>query len=399
MRSSGPCCSSSSSASSSRSSTVRIDSSRPIATVTPLGLWIGFVRPTDTLGGRLALGGGLACFSLVMSGFERLLGFSETLAELTKAGPVAALAEIEPTAAALLAGVSCAFMRTGGSEELLIRGLLYRRLIQWFGAGPANLIQALFFTLVHNGIIVLAMPDAALWLHVDVFVRIFVLSWVVGWYMERRDSGSLLMPRICHGIANLLIFHSISLTYAPSKHRRGALVGPRDIEAVLADQAIAYHALRRARMGIGTRKPREFNRGPRGVRIGLADGVERRRHSVRIRVRGGRSTARLHGAGGSGVHEIVHAPLTRRRALRTRSNDHLIASLQSWTPVVPRPRSSVPHAPPTHLRSGANQRCKPTRMNPKSTGPPIVPQSTNVGSPEAHATPSPRSIPAMPAMS
>lgn len=61
---------------------------------------------TDTLGGRLALVGGLACFRLVMSGFERLLGFSETLAELTKAGLVAALGKIEPTAGALLAGVS-----------------------------------------------------------------------------------------------------------------------------------------------------------------------------------------------------------------------------------------------------------------------------------------------------
>jgi membrane protease YdiL (CAAX protease family) len=146
-----------------------------------------------------------------MSGLEWLLGVKETLGQLVKTGPVAALAEIEPTAAALLAGVSYAFIRTAGSEELLIRGLLYKRLIAWFGQRPANLIQALLFTLVHNGIIVLAMPDAPLWLHADIFLRIFVMSWVIGWYMERRDSGSLLMPWLCHSIANLVTFLSLWL--------------------------------------------------------------------------------------------------------------------------------------------------------------------------------------------
>ena len=138
--------------------------------------------------------GGLALFSLLMSALERFLGLSEHMVELTKTGPVAQLAQIEPSSAAIVAGLSYAFVRTGGSEELLFRGLIYKRLIQWFGDGPANLIQSLLFTLGHNGLVYLAMPDAPLWLHADIFLRIFVLSWVVGWYMERRDNGSIVMP-------------------------------------------------------------------------------------------------------------------------------------------------------------------------------------------------------------
>ena len=189
----------------------RLISSIRAREATPFRSWIGLVKPTDSLKGRLVLVVCLALFSVVMSALERLLGFSEALSELVQTGPVAQLGQIEPTGAAMLAGVSYAFVRTAGSEELLIRGLLYKRLITCFGVGPANLIQALLFTLIHNGLIVLAMPDAPWWLHADIFLRIFVLSWVVGWYMERRDNGSLLMPWICHGIANLLTFLSFFL--------------------------------------------------------------------------------------------------------------------------------------------------------------------------------------------
>ena len=150
--------------------------------------------------------GGLALFNLLLFGLAKLFGLSESLMELTETGPVAQLAQIEPSSAALIAGISYAFVRTSGSEELFFRGLLYKRLILRLGVRMANLIQSFVFTLIHNGLITLAMPDAPFWLHADVFLRIFVLSWVVGWYMEQRDNGSLLMPWVCHGVVNFLTF-------------------------------------------------------------------------------------------------------------------------------------------------------------------------------------------------
>lgn len=170
--------------------------------------WVGLVKPTDNLLGRLALVGGLALFSLGMSGLERLLGVNALLRELIATGPVVDVAQIKPMPAAIVAGLTYAFIRTGGAEELLFRGLIYKRLIAWLADGPANVGQSLLFTLIHNGLVQAALPDAPLWLHADIFVRVFVYSWVLGWYMERRDNGSLLMPWICHSTLNFLTFLS-----------------------------------------------------------------------------------------------------------------------------------------------------------------------------------------------
>ena len=152
--------------------------------------------------------GGLTLFSLFVSLIEHMLGLYGELRALVRTGPTTELANIEPASAAVLAGLSYAFLKTSGSEEILVRGLLYKRLIRWFGMRVANLAQSLFFTLVHNGIIYAAMPDAPLVLHVDIFVRVFVLSWVLGWYIERRDGGSIFMAWMCHGIINFLTFLS-----------------------------------------------------------------------------------------------------------------------------------------------------------------------------------------------
>ena len=99
-------------------------------------------------------------------------------------------------------------MRTAGSEELLIRGLLYKRLVSWWGYHLANVSQALLFTRAPKGIIQLAMPEAPVWLQADIFLRVFAASWLIGWLMERRDGGSLVMPWLCHSLAKLITFLS-----------------------------------------------------------------------------------------------------------------------------------------------------------------------------------------------
>ena len=168
--------------------------------------WAGLVGSVASWKSRGLLFLGLLGFSLAMFGLEYGLGIQQFLGEVMQSVPVVALARIEPAPAALLAGLAYAGIRTAGAEELLVRGVLYRRLIGWFGAGPANLVQATLFALLHNGMVHLAAPDAPLVVHADIFLRIFVPSWVVGWFMERHDGGSLLMPWVCHAMANFLTF-------------------------------------------------------------------------------------------------------------------------------------------------------------------------------------------------
>ena len=173
--------------------------------------WVGCVCPSKRLRERFWLLGGLILFSLAMTAFEHLLGWDEALAELVATGPVAQLIRIEPVGAALLAGISYAFLRTAGAEEILVRGVLYKRLIPIIGLTWANIVQSLLFTLLHNWIVFVALPDAPLWIHADIFIRIFVMSGAIGWFMEARDNGSLLMPWLCHGAVNLLTFLSLYL--------------------------------------------------------------------------------------------------------------------------------------------------------------------------------------------
>ena len=67
---------------------------------------------------------------------------------------------------------------------------MYKRRIPLVGQSKTNIVQAALLTVLHNWLICRVLPDAPLWLHIDLFVRIFV----VGWYMETRDNGSLMMP-------------------------------------------------------------------------------------------------------------------------------------------------------------------------------------------------------------
>ena len=170
--------------------------------------WAGIIKPTAPWKEVAKLIAILIAVHFSINGIEWILGLSGGLNELMETVPVAELAIIEPAPMALCAGIAYAFLRTGGAEELLFRGVFFTRLVHWFGFLPANILQGVIFALLHNAIIYLALPNAPLWIHVDLFVRITILSWLVGWYMIKRDRGSIFLPWICHGCANLFTFLS-----------------------------------------------------------------------------------------------------------------------------------------------------------------------------------------------
>ena len=83
-----------------------------------------------------------------------------------------------------------------------MRGLLYKRFLGWFGYFPANLLQTIIFAGLHNVIIQLGAEDPPLAMHLIIFINLFVFSYVLGWYMEKKDGGSLFVPWLCHGLMN-----------------------------------------------------------------------------------------------------------------------------------------------------------------------------------------------------
>ena len=110
-------------------------------------VWIGLVKPTAPRSEVLKVLAALGGIHLLISGIESLFALSGGLNDLTDHVPVAKLALIEPAPMAVCAALAYSCLRTAGSEEVLWRGLFYKRLVHWLGFHPANLLQALLFSM------------------------------------------------------------------------------------------------------------------------------------------------------------------------------------------------------------------------------------------------------------
>ena len=173
-----------------------------------LRAWIGLKMPSadlKTLGLVLA---GVVAFSFALKFVMDVAGFGDEMDALLKLSSVNDLAKLDPSSAAIFAGLTYAFIKTAGSEELLFKGLLYKRFLSWFGYLPANLLQSFLFGVMHNGIIYLGIPEASLAVHANIFLNTFVVAYLGGWYMEKKDGGSLFFPWLVHGLANFSVFLS-----------------------------------------------------------------------------------------------------------------------------------------------------------------------------------------------
>ena len=172
----------------------------------PLRPWLGLVRPTAPWREAVLVLVGLLLFGELLRVAESLVTGGSVLSAIAESSPAARCAALPTAAAAVTAALAYAFLQTGGAEELFMRGLLYRRFIDWFGYRVANCLQALLFALLHNVIVHVGIEGAPLSMHVTVFVNLFVLSYTLGWYMEKRDGGSLFLPWLVHGLGNFKTF-------------------------------------------------------------------------------------------------------------------------------------------------------------------------------------------------
>ncbi|MEC7987394.1 MAG: CPBP family intramembrane glutamic endopeptidase [Myxococcota bacterium] len=172
---------------------------------TPLLKWLGIIKPSASWKDGAMVFIGLIVFGLVLQGVESALKL-DSLAAISEDSPAAKAAGIASVPGAVFAGLAYAYVMTGGAEELVMRGLLYKRFIRWFGYQAANLLQSFLFAILHNLIIHLAVEDPPIAMHVLTFINLFVFSYVLGWYMEKRDGGSIFMPWFYHGFGNFKTF-------------------------------------------------------------------------------------------------------------------------------------------------------------------------------------------------
>ncbi|MCW5725580.1 MAG: CPBP family intramembrane metalloprotease [Maricaulaceae bacterium] len=104
-----------------------------------------------------------------------------------------------------------AFIKTSGSEEILFRGVIAKRLIGWLGFIPGNTIHALIFGAVH--LVIFAAPGGPAFdplLAAAVVGVGFTGGWVMAWLNERAGGGSIAPGWLMHGLSNAIAYPALA---------------------------------------------------------------------------------------------------------------------------------------------------------------------------------------------
>jgi membrane protease YdiL (CAAX protease family) len=97
-----------------------------------------------------------------------------------------------------------ALIHTALSEEILFRGFIAKRLINWLGFRWGNMMQALIFGLIH--LLLFFGQRFSLPLAVGIVIYTGLGGWAFGYLNERKGNGSILPSWWMHGLTNLITY-------------------------------------------------------------------------------------------------------------------------------------------------------------------------------------------------
>jgi len=96
-----------------------------------------------------------------------------------------------------------AWIQTALAEEIFFRGFLAKGLIRRFGFSVGNVLQALFFGLLHGGLLLaVSGQSVASWMVLFIVLMPAVCGWLIGWNNEKAGGGSILPGWWAHGLGN-----------------------------------------------------------------------------------------------------------------------------------------------------------------------------------------------------
>ncbi len=165
--------------------------------------WTGLIRPTGNAM-RAATVVFLA-WSALTSAIYFLPEFSEaTSAEGTVTGMLRSSGFSAEAVAVILV---IAGIKTALSEEILFRGLVAKRLINWLGFWRGNFLQALVFGSIHLAIFLIPGGPAFSWLLAALFLLLpGGAGWLMGYVNERTGNGSIAPGWMIHALGNAISY-------------------------------------------------------------------------------------------------------------------------------------------------------------------------------------------------
>lgn len=118
------------------------------------------------------------------------------------------------SASAALSLVLYAGVQTSLSEEILFRGFLAKRLIEWLGFHVGNVLQALIFAAVHVALFLsLAGQELTPARAAFLVLPISLYGWLLGYIKERAGNGSIIPGWLAHGLGNFTAFVTLAFIW------------------------------------------------------------------------------------------------------------------------------------------------------------------------------------------
>ena len=94
-------------------------------------------------------------------------------------------------------------VRTGAAEEILFRGFLAKRFIQYLGFAFGNILQAIIFGIMHV-VLFRIVTSLNIFQSLLIFSIPFLTSLFFGYINEKKSGGSIIPSWLMHGIGNVL---------------------------------------------------------------------------------------------------------------------------------------------------------------------------------------------------
>ncbi len=145
----------------------------------------------------------------VVAGAAVLLGIALVLGVLVELLPLSEpsehqvfeIAEERPEILLLMVPMSLLFV--GPGEEVLFRGVIQTRLVEFYGDAMGIVVTSIVFAAAHLP----AYAGEGVGISIAI---LFSLSIVIGWLYERTDN--LVVPALVHGIYNAVLFATVYVT-------------------------------------------------------------------------------------------------------------------------------------------------------------------------------------------
>lgn len=138
------------------------------------------------------------CYSGLLSRLFPSGGGTETMSSDAMADSV----YVGIGAAAIVPSIIENFIANGFCEELLFRGFLQNRFAARWGRLTGNVLQAVLFGLMHNGMYLLVGIPIGIGEHLFLFIGTAAAGFMFGWLNERIFGGSIFPSILLHGLEN-----------------------------------------------------------------------------------------------------------------------------------------------------------------------------------------------------